>query len=106
MREKIKTAMLDVITNMNGISDKTMLMRVMGQLGPAAFSTDEYLEACQQLLQEGEIFVLKYTDPTSPDRAKTLMFGKGTVFINLGEINGQSPTTSQTDLVRTSSSDL
>ena len=99
MKDKLKECMLEAIRANGGISDIRLSMRVMGFFGPMAFTFDEWSEAQQELLQLGEIFALKFTDPGS-DRAKQLFFVKGTVFLNLGELNGQSANANQeADLV-------
>jgi len=79
----------------------------MGYFGPMAFASEEMQQALDELLSDGELIKLEYTDPNSPTgRAKILLFVKGTTFLNLGElVNAESPNT-EADLATKSNIDV
>lgn len=91
--------MLKYIGIDNGISLQYLAMKVMSETGPTAFTTEEYHGAYEELVKDGEIVRLEFADPITPVRTKTILFSKGTQFLNLQELLNEKATNSKTDMV-------
>lgn len=108
VKEKLKELMLKHITLKNGLSSSDLVHKIMGEIGPMAFTNDEFHEAYEELLDSGEIQTLTFTDSADSGRAKTILFMKSTCFLNLGVFDlkgiadGQKSTTSHVCLARAS----
>lgn len=103
MKEKLKELMLKHITLKNGLSSSDLVHKIMSEIGPMAFTNDEFHEAYEELLDQKEMLAIEYTDPDST-RSKTILFTRGTSItkIDVELSDGQRSTTSQTDVARAS----
>ena len=102
MKNKLKTLILKYTRLHNGSSAKDIALKVMGELNPTIFSTEEFHEAYEELILDKEIIRLEYSDYYTPNEISTLLFIQGTKFVNLSEIVGEkNEQASQTDMVRT-----
>ena len=99
MKDKLKEEMLRFLQLYNGIWDRDLALKIMGDLGPMAFTNEEFHEAYEELLSSGEIIRLEFNDF---GHVKALLFRKGTQFLNLPEVGQENEQAGQTDMARTS----
>lgn len=93
--------MIERVGYHNGRDLTSVALGIMSDIGITAFTTEEFHSAYEELIRDGEIIAMKFTDPATPAGSKTILFSKGTKFLNLAEINnGQETTSDKTDLVR------
>lgn len=78
--------MLDALRLDNGITMHNMAIRCMSYFGPMAYETEEYHAAYSELIADNDVIPLEYTDPSSSGRSKTLLFIRGTMFLNLAGV--------------------
>jgi hypothetical protein len=85
MVEKLRNEIKFLVGLNNGVSETSLSIKLMNNLGPFKFSTKQYRLALDLLVKENELIEFKFTDPGST-RVKSLLFMKGTQFVK--EING------------------
>ena len=100
MIERLKELMLELIQTSNGITDIAMSLKLMQQLNPSAFTTEEFLIALKELLDENQLIVLSY-QTTASKRANRILFVQGTT-ITFEAMHGQGSSSSQEEVARTS----
>jgi hypothetical protein len=83
MHEKLKILIAEVVNMHNGYSDQITEMTCLG-VKTFPFSHDEFNAAVKDLIDEGLLVPLNFSDPNST-RVKTILFAKGTV-ISLTEL--------------------
>jgi hypothetical protein len=99
--DKLKQLMLELITTNNGITDIAMSLKLMQQLNPSSFSSDEFMTALKELLASEDLISLRYYDPAS-NRAKYILFCYGTK-LEFEAGYGKGSSSSQEDMAAKSS---
>lgn len=96
----MKDIIIYIISMRNGIKSVPLVLAVMEAVNPQRFSKEQYDKDINELVHEGIIRELEYTDPDTPYRIKSMYFFKGTMFWNLrGFIDARA---SENTLVRKS----
>lgn len=76
----IKEIIINVINSYQGIKAVKLSLKVMSEVNPHLFYTNEFFVALEELIRDNEIIELKYILPSMYYQVKSMYFPKGTKF--------------------------
>lgn len=71
---------IEIVESRTAINDISLVMSIMGKIGPMEFNRVKYDEVINRLVQEQEIMELRYL---IKNRVRLIYFPKGTIFSHI-----------------------